>query len=349
MDLQDNANPHVGSGVRDAAALIEQAGLLEQSLPVDGEPPEEQAPEEAPATPEAEEPAPAPEDTPAETEAEPEPQEELPDTLDGLAEAVGLSADEFADHLNVPVTVNGETRMVTLAEARKGYQLEADYRHKTADLAESKRVFEAQTQQAVQSWQQRFEGIDSLRDQLEKAVSGDAGNLDRILTEEGTEAYLLAKSKADQQKELLAHAKAECEKAALETQEGQRQQYETYQQEQYSLLAQALPEITHPEKGPKLNARLRTEALERGYSEQELKRLVNHRDVLTLRDAMRYRDLQKAKPSTVKKLKNLPKVQKPGAAPDKGDAARLKSAATLQRLKKSGSRNDAAAFIEDIL
>ena len=361
MDLQDNANPHVGSGVRDAAALIEQAGLLEQSLPVDGEPPEEQAPEKAPVNSEPEElpdgdPArvsegdePEDPDKSTTTEADPEPQEELPDTLDGLAEAVGLSADEFADHLNVPVTVNGETRMVTLAEARKGYQLEADYRHKTADLAESKRVFEAQTQQAVQSWQQRFESLNGLAGQLEKAVQEDVGNLDRILTEEGSEAYLLAKSKVDQKKELLGHAKAEAEKAALETQEAQRLKGENYLREQNNLLVQKLPDMADAEKGPKIRAGLRTYLQEAGFNEQEMGQLVDHRQVLVVRDAMRYRDLMKSKKTTVKKLKSLPKVLKPGVKPEPSDVARGRIAANLQRLKKSGSRADAAKIIEGIL
>ena len=346
MELESNANPHVGSGVRDAAAVIEQSNLLEQSTPVD-EPPEEQAPEDTPATPEEGEPA--PEDTPAEAEADPESQEELPDTLDGLAEAVGLSADEFADHLNVPVTVNGETRMVTLAEARKGYQLEADYRHKTADLAEQRRAFDAQTQQAVQSWQQRFESLNGLTEQLEKAVQEDTGNLDRILAEEGFEAHYAAKQRMDQKKELLNHAKAEREKAALETQEGRRQQTENYLREQNSLLVQKLPDMADAEKGPKIRAGLRTYLHEAGFDEQEMSQLVDHRQVLVVRDAMRYRELMKSKPSTVKKLKNLPKVQRPGAAPEKGDVARTRSAANLQRLKKSGTRDDAAKYIEGLL
>ncbi len=360
MKLETNANPHLGSDVRDVAALIEQSGLLEQSLTVDGEPPAEQAPEKAPATPEPET---TPEEeelalldnegeqpeTSPEAEAEPEPQEELPDTLDGLAEAVGLSADEFADHLNVPVTVNGETRMVTLAEARKGYQLEADYRHKTADLAESKRVFEAQTQAAVQSWQQRFESLDGLTEQLEKAVSDDTGNLDRILAEEGFEAHYAAKQKVDQKKELLLHTKGQQQRSAYEIQEAQRQKTETYLREQNSLLVQALPEIADTEKGPKLKASLRTYLQEAGFNEQEMTQLVDHRQVLVVRDAMRYRDLQKAKAPMLKKLKGVPKVVKPGAKPEKGDVARSRGAANLQRLKKSGSREDAAKLLEGIL
>jgi hypothetical protein len=355
------ANPAVtGSDVRDVASLIEQQGLLEQSLPVNDEPPVEQAPEEAQATPEPEETperglAPESKGEQSEevesttTEADPEPQEELPDTLEGLAEAVGLTADEFADHVHVSVTVNGETRMVTLAEARKGYQLEADYRHKTADLAEQKRVHETHQTQAVQAWQQRFESLDGLTGQLQKAVQEDTGNLESILNEKGSEAFLAAKLKVDQKKELLGHAKAEREKAALETREAQRLQTETYLREQNNLLVQALPEIADAEKGPKLKASLRTYLQERGFSGQEMGQLVDHRQVLVVRDAMRYRNLQKAKPSTVKKLKGLPKVVKPGAKPEKSDIARSKSVANLQRLKKSGSREDAALTIEGIL
>ena len=216
-------------------------------------------------------------------------------------------------------------------------------------MAERRRAQESGEQQATHAWQQRFEGVNALAEQLEKAVSDDTGNLDRILAEEGFEAHYAAKQKVDQKKELLGHAKAEREKAALETQEARRQQTENYLREQNSLLVQRLPEIADAEKGPKLKALLRTYLQEAGFNEQEMTQLVDHRQVLVVRDAMRYRDLMKSKPATVKKLKGLPKVQKPGAAPEKGDVARSRSAANLQRLKKSGSRDDAAKYIEGLL
>lgn len=355
MELETNANPHIGSGVRDAAEAIEALGLLEPSQDA---PTDEQAPEEAPANATQEE-APASEpvleteaessEQSAETEAEPEAEQELPDTLDGLADAVGLSADEFADHVKVPVTVSGKTEMVTLAEARKGYQLEADYRSKTTELADQRRAFDAQAQQATSEWQNRFQSQAELTAQLERAVGDSTANLDRILVEEGADAYLAAKDRVEGQQKLLDHAKAERQQAEAHQSEGQRQAQAAYAQEQRNLLVQALPDFADADKGPKLAGRIRDSLSSAGFNEQEVATVVDSRMLIVAHKAMLYDELQRAKPATAKKLKGLPRVQKPGAKPERGDAQRQKAAAKVQRLQRSGSRHDfAASILEDL-
>ena len=356
MELESNANPHVGSGVRDAAQMIESAGLLEQ--PQEGSPPVEQAP--AKATPEAPQAEGEPEQEPEAAEVEAveaesaetdpqEPEQELPDTLDGLAEAVGLSAEEFADHVSTTVTVNGETKTVTLAEARKGYQLEADYRQKTAAIAEERRQFDGNVQAATQEWQNRFQSLSTLTEQLEQAVIGDADNLDRILNEEGSDAYLAAKAQVDKKKELLGHAQAEKERAGQEAMGQQEQARQTYVAEQKNLLVQALPDFGDPEKAQKLGARIQTYLSAEGFSEQEVSGLVDHRLLVQARKAMLWDELQKKDPAKAKRLKGLPKVLKPGAMPEKGDVKRDRTAAKVHQLKKSGTRRDLAKVLEDFV
>ena len=356
MELEASANPYIGSGVRDVAAAIEADGLLEPSQ--EEAPTPEQAPEEAQANPEPTEgeelasqeaevegEEPEAEAKSTEAEAEPEVEQELPDTLDGLAEAVGLSADECADHVKVPVTVGGKTEMVTLAEARKGYQLEADYRQKTTELADQRRTFESNTQAATTEWQNRFQSQADLTAQLEQAVGDEAANLNRILAEEGADAFLAAQARVEERKKLLDHANREREQADAYHADQQEKKGAEYRQDQGNRLRQALPDFADAEKGPKLWSRIQSSLITAGFNEQEIAGTFDHRMWLQAHKAMLYDDLKKAKPGTAKKVKGLPRVQKPGAAPEKGDAKRQKTAAKVQRLKSSGSPRDFAATI----
>ncbi len=355
MELETNANPHVGSGVRDAVPAIE--GLLESGNTGQSE---EQAPEETQANPDSEEtPVEEPvsqetEDDPSEksadTEAETEAQEELPDTLDGWAEAAGVTADELAEnHFKAPITVNGETRMVTLKELQKGYQLEADYRSKTTDLAEQRRTLEVHSKQAITEWQNRFQSQADLTEQLKEAVGEQEADLERILTDEGFEAHYAAKNKLDKRKELLAHATAEREQAETHQAEENLRKAEKTRQEQANLLVTALPDLADETKGPKLIGRIRTHLSSVGFNAQEIATVVDHRMLVVAHKAMLYDDLMKAKPATSKKLKGLPRVQKPGAAPEKGANKREKTTALAQRLRKTGTRQDAANVFEEFL
>ena len=65
-------------------------------------------------------------DDDATTELTTEDGEELPDTLSGLAEAIGIDEAELASHLKMPIRINGETQMVSLADAANGQQRDAD-------------------------------------------------------------------------------------------------------------------------------------------------------------------------------------------------------------------------------
>ena len=132
------ANPEAGADINSEADAVSMvSGMLS----------EPSGPTEADAQ-EAQEPAPesgdevltenSPSDGDA-AEAEPDDGDAtLPDTLVGLAGALDISADDLAGHVRVPVTVNGEVQHVTIADAMKGHQLQADYTRKTQELAEER-------------------------------------------------------------------------------------------------------------------------------------------------------------------------------------------------------------------
>jgi hypothetical protein len=87
----------------------------------------------------------------------------------------------------------------------------------------------------------------------------------------------------------------------------------------------------------------------KGFTQQDMKGIVDARIMDVLYDGYRYRALQKSKPAVTKKLKTLPKVVKPGAARDKGEINQDRRTAKVRRLAKTGSRDAAASFFEDLV
>ena len=86
-----------------------------------------------------------------------------------------------------------------------------------------------------------------------------------------------------------------------------------------------------------------------GFNAQEIDSVYDHRYVLLVRDAMAYRNLQKAKPQIKKKAVNAPKVVKGGVSKSKGQQAADAKRQQLSRLKKTGKVADAAKIFRSLV
>ena len=361
-----DANPVAGSSLSDAANAI--AGILEPdasaSAPTDDDAGTEQAnqvdqggeaelnePEQAPS-----EEADAAAKSKAEADDQSEAQEaedaegqELPDTLEGLAAAVGMSAEDFAAHLKVPVKINGQVKHVTLAEARNGFQMDSDYRQKTAELADTRRQFDGLVEQATEKLQSQLSVLNTHLEAARKIVEGEESHLDQLLAEGRTEDYLLAKRNIDARKSFLAQAESDAAKLNQQQQSEGVQRMAEYVAAERAKATEAWPELADPAKRDSVKTGIRSYLKEMGFADSDLSHLVDHRQLLIVRDAMRYRAMEKAKPQTLKKVRLLPKVLKPGAAPNKGEGENEKRAAKINRLRKTGKIRDAASVFEDML
>ena len=83
-------------------------------------------------------------------------------------------------------------------------------------------------------------------------------------------------------------------------------------------MVQRLPEWTDPDKGPKLKQNIKSFAVKKGFTEQEVSSLIDARSVDVLHKAMLYENLLAAKISG-KKTKVVPKVTRPGSPATKGE------------------------------
>lgn len=112
------------------------------------------------------------------------------------------------------------------------------------------------------------------------------------------------------------------------------------------------PEFGNPETMTKAQAQAREVLLEVGFGESELMAmweqgqplsLRDHRVMLLVRDAMKYRSAQKAAKTATRKP--VPPVQRPGAAPNKGEAQAADINILRNKLRSSGRPEDAVALL----
>jgi hypothetical protein len=276
--------------------------------------------------------------------AEPQETEEATAEPDSTAETEP-AADEPTEPEEQPrgrykVKVNGEELAVTFDELKKGYQLESDYRKKTAEIAEQRRQLEAERAH-IGSTLKDF--IPALHAQIQDKFAG----VDWLkLSQENPAEYVKLQAEAAVANQRLQMAMAEQQRIQSETEAKQKADYAEYLQGEQQKLVEKLPVLADPEKGKALKAELKSYLKGVGYTDAEISTLGDHRAALIAHKAMQFDKAQKAKTAVQAQVvqKNVPKVQKPGTATRVDPKAAAVSVAT-ERFSKSGRVEDLAAVL----
>jgi hypothetical protein len=246
------------------------------------------------------------------------------------------------------VKAAGEEREVTLQELIEGYQKGTDYHKKTNALAEQRKAVEAekaaveQAKQARDAYAQRLQVMDQFLSQQMQGEDIES------LKETDPIAYAVKVAEMTRQEKQLQQLRAEQQRIAREQQAEQEVHMERRIAEEAQKVASAIPDYADPKKGEKVRSDLRAFAKSIGYSDAELASATDSRAVVTLWMAAQYQKLQQSKPGVTKKVTEAPKLLKPGTATGKT----IQSEAAKQdfaRLKKTGSRQDAARVFERFL
>lgn len=339
---QDNIpvqeSKHKGIPVTDVASA--QEALLASLQAPASEQPEEQ-----------EEQTEVEESTPAQAEQSAESVEQEAANPDGLTadDIVGDTQEEqVSEPQTYTVKVDGVDVQVTQDELLAGYSRTADYTRKSQVLAEQRKKADdelAATQQERQRYVSQLEQLNIESDkQLDQFKKTDWTKL----KSEDINEYML---KRDQYRELQEN------KRALEEEKNsvlQKQQQETQMRwtqeltKQQDIMAKKLPEWSDPAKGPKLKQDIKSYALSKGFTDQEVNAMIDARAVEILNYARMYESLLAAKIAN-KKSKVVPKVTAPGTPTTKAEINSEKVKQQRARLKRSGKAADAAKLIEGLM
>ena len=300
------------------------------------------------------------------SEGEPEASEEEPEAEEAEEEAEdeeeeSPEEEETEEEVDTPdvytVKINGEDHEVTEDELIKGYSRQADYTKKTQELSQ----YRSQLDQAAQFYQTevaatqeaRQQYINSLAQGVQLSLSSlqEFENIDweRLKTED-KEEYLTKRddfreAQNSVQKLKQTHAQ-EAEKQNAE----QQHQFQNWAQTEHQKLVSILPDWGDPVKQKAIAGELRQFAFTKGFAEEELAQLFDHRSILILMQAKAWEDDQrKVKTVKSKKIKNKPKVIKSGKGVQKSDSEKSKRTANMKRLRETGHHKDAVTLLEDFI
>ena len=283
-----------------------------------------------------------------EQEAEPQQEaEQVEEVVDDNAEV--QEDDSQEEEPSYVIKAAGEEKEVPLSELIKGYQLGADYTKKTTEVAEQRKLVEAEraaieeAKYARDSYAQRLQAIDNfLTSQMPQEDLQSLKENDPI-------GYAVKVAELSEKKEQLQAIRAEQARIAQEQQSDYARAMSDRVAQEASKLAQVLPEFSDPAKGDNFRKEIRSYGKTLGFTDEELSQVYDSRHVLTLHKAMMYDKLQKSKPAITKKVNEAPRMLRAGTsgANKQSDAQKLQK--QQSQLRNSGKVRDAAALFEQLL
>ena len=279
-----------------------------------------------------------------EQEAEPQQEEEVVED-----DAEVQEDDSQEEEPSYVVKAAGEEKEVPLSELIKGYQLGADYTKKTTEVAEQRKLVEAEraaieeAKYARDTYAQRLQAIDNF---LTSQMPQEDLNL---LKENDPIGYAVKIAELSEKKEQLQAIRAEQSRIAQQQQSDYARAMSDRVAQEASKLAQVLPEFSDPAKGDNFRKEIRSYGKTLGFTDDELSQVYDSRHVLTLHKAMMYDKLQKSKPAITKKVNEAPRMLRAGTS----GGTKQSQEQTLQKqktqLRTSGKVRDAAALFEQLL
>jgi len=239
--------------------------------------------------------------------------------------------------------VNGQEIEVSLDELKAGYSRDSDYRQKTHSLSQERKSLEEQKNSLRQSYETRLKELNDTIATADEFIRQQQGGQDlQKLFDEDPVAAARLEFQLRQQSEKIEDMKAKAREA-------QQKQYNDFLETQKELAAQRIPEFADPNKADTFKLNMRNTLRDYGFNDQEIGTLADHRFLMVAKDAMNYKSLQNKKPIVQKKIANAPKVIKSGVAKQNVSSGREVIRNKINKLRKSGSMNDAKSALLDII
>ena len=292
---------------------------------------------------------------PEEAKAQPEVQEELEsEAAENEEYEESEQSDDYAEEEQEEPTPTYRVKVgkdeldVPLDELLKGYSRTADYTRKTQEIAETRKMVEADRAKIEEAarlrdtYAQRLQVIEQMLNQQ------DAGEDLATLKETDPIGYAVRVAEQSEREKQLNAVRAEQQRLAQQQQAEQGERLKAHLATEAQKLAEAIPELSDPAKGQAIRTDIRNYAQKLGFSEQELAQVYDSRAVTALYKAMQYDKLVSGKGGASKKVNSAPRMLKPGTStPETRTSQEVKN--MRGRLKKSGRAKDAAALFERFL
>ena len=241
------------------------------------------------------------------------------------------------------VKVAGQEFDVTLDELRNGYSRDADYGRKTEELSHEKKQFMSESEKQRQDYSQKLNEMNQLLSNAQQELNSEisSSDLEALYDEDPAQAAKIEHKLRRKQEKLAS--------ALQKTQSEQKAQFDGYLQMERTKLVNKIPDFADPGKASNLKNNMRSHLAKYGFNDSEIAQVYDHRILMLVNDAMKFGNLQKAKPNIAKKISKPSRTFSSGIKQDKNDVRSKNYREKLSRLKKSGSMKAAQDVFLDMI
>ena len=286
----------------------------------------------------------------ADTQSQDDTQEYFPETLTEFAEAVGVDPKDFVQGIVDTVKVNGQEVQVSIADLREAYASKSERDRLGVTLAEERKAAEAESQQRRDEWTNRLQQADTFLHVASSLL--DMGPSEQELAQLAQTdeiKYLKARADRDQKIQQIQAVAAHRQELVKKAQQEQQEETAKVRKQQQDGLMDWKPELQDAGKLSAFENRMRTGLKSHySYTDDEINSFFSSFDLRNLKvldDAMRYREMKMQERPVRQRLKTLPKLSKPGQKRSDAQLASDKVQSARNRLKSSGSVDDARAYL----
>ena len=239
----------------------------------------------------------------------------------------------------ITVKVDGVEEQVTLEDLKRGYSGQKYVQQGMQKAAEAKK----EAEQVYASLLQERQNLAQLVNNLQQGALTPPVEPSPDLADSDPIGYVEATAKYNRDLKAYQESMGKVQEQMSAQSAAERQARLAYAAQEAEVMREMIPELRDPQKAEAFTKKISETAQHYGYTPEEMQNITSHRDLLVLRDAMRYRELQSKGDIVREKSKKARKPIKAGTKkiPSKDRAIRNKR----DKLRQSGSIDDALALI----
>ena len=241
------------------------------------------------------------------------------------------TAEDDAEYYTVKV--DGEEMKVTPEDLVKSYQLEKAAQKRLQEAAQKRKSAEEQMSAIEQERLRYAQGLQALEQQLTQGYQEPTQEYWNKLYEDDPLEYIKQKDAYRDRREQISRVQQE-----------QAQMYNQALEQERQKMYQIIPEWQDPQTESKEKKEVLKFAQAMGYETQQIQNFTA-RDVALLRRAYLYDYLQEQKPTVKKKIAKAPKMVKGGSPKTSRQVSSEASKKAFDKLRKTGSKEDAVNFL----
>lgn len=285
--------------------------------------------------------------------AEPEEEGTPIETLNDLAEAMGVDVAELYN-VRLPVDIEGQGKKeITLGQWKDLYRDSEVLEAKRADIERQRAEVEVLHKSKVEAFEAKEREAADMLNYMEQQLFSRYSGVDwNSLRQSDPGQWAAISFQFEQEKNQLAQIRSSAalkwDNAKRELAQAEEARNREVTTQEFRQLMEAVPEWKDPVKYEADASKIAHFLLQSGYSQQEVQG-IRLKQVLLARDAMRYREMTATNAATKKVFRLGKKVLQPGARSSPAEQDSSKVAALSARLKKTGNPKDAAALISERL